>query len=95
MGMQNIMQQNLMQYYAEGNAPLQDMELRKLAADMKDTALRAMKHEAEKRVDRMEQKMEDQLVEGGYTKALFEFTNDVATFPFAVMKGPTPRKEKP
>ena len=61
---------------------------------MRDTALRAMKHEAEKRVDRMERKMEDQLVEGGYTKALFEFTNDVATFPFAVMKGPTPRKRK-
>ncbi|MGB0331491.1 MAG: hypothetical protein ACPGPE_06705, partial [Planctomycetota bacterium] len=32
-------------------------ELKKLASDMKDTAMRAMKHEAEKRVDRMEQKM--------------------------------------
>jgi len=94
MGMQQIMQQNLTQYYAEGNQPLSDMELKKLASDMKDTAMRAMKHEAEKRVDRMEQKMEDQLTEGGYTKALFEFTNDIATFPFAVMKGPTPRKRK-
>jgi hypothetical protein len=94
MGMQNIMQQNLMQYYAEGNQMLSDLELKQLASDMKDTALRAMKHDAEKRVDRMEQKMEDQLVEGGYTKALFEFTNDIATFPFAVMKGPTPRKRK-
>lgn len=38
--------------------------------------------------------MEDQLIEGGFIKALFEFTNDIATFPYAVLKGPTPRKRK-
>jgi len=92
--MQNIMQQNLMQYYAAGNEPIDPAELKQLAGGMKDTAMRAMKHEAEKRVDRMEKKMEDQLVEGGFTKAVFEFTNDVATFPYAVLKGPTPRKRK-
>ena len=92
--MQQIMQANLQEYYAAGNPPVSPDELRQLAGGMKDTAMRAMKHEAEKRVDRMEQKMEDQLTEGGYTKALFEFTNDIATFPFAVMKGPTPRKRK-
>ena len=61
---------------------------------MKDTAMREMKHEAEKRVERMEKKMEDQLIEGGYVKSLFEFTNDVATYPYAVLKGPVPRKRK-
>ena len=36
--------------------------------------------------------MEDQLIEGGFIKALFEFTNDIATYPFAALKGPVPRK---
>jgi len=92
--LQRIMAANLQQYYTAGNAPLDPMELKELAAGMKDTATRAMKHEAEKRVDRMELKMEDQLAEGGWVKALYEFTNDLATFPFAVLKGPIPRKRK-
>lgn len=92
--MQNIMQQNLMQYYDAGGEPPNEDELRQLASGMKDTAMRAMKFEAEKRVERMETKMEDQMVEGGFTKALFEFTNDIATFPYAILKGPIPRKRK-
>lgn len=89
-----IMQENLQQYYAAGNPPVSQEEMRELAAGMKDTAMRAMTEEAERRVDRMEKKMEDQLVEGGFTKALYEFTNDIATFPYAVLKGPIPRKRK-
>ena len=92
--MQNIMRQNLMAYYEAGNAPPTQDELKQLASGMKDTAMRAMKFQAEQRVERMEKKMEDQMTEGGYTKALFEFTNDIATFPYAIMKGPTPRKRK-
>ena len=92
--LQRIMQTNLAQYYAQGNQELSEEELRQLAAGMKDTAMRSMKEEAEKRVDRMEQKMEDQLTEGGFTKAIFDFTNDVATFPYAILKGPIPRKRK-
>ena len=92
--LKRIMEMNLQQYYAAGNAPLATEELQELAKGMKDTATRALKHEAEKRVDRMELKMEDQLAEGGWVKALYEFTNDLATFPFAVLKGPIPRKRK-
>jgi len=92
--LQRIMAANLQQYYAEGNQQLDPMELKELAAGMKDTATRSMKHEAEKRVERMELKMQDQLAEGGWVKALYEFTNDLATFPFAVLKGPIPRKRK-
>ena len=92
--MQNIMQQNLMQYYDAGGEPPNEAELKQLASGMKDTAMRSMKFEAEKRVERMETKMEDQMLEGGFTKALFEFTNDIATFPYAILKGPIPRKRK-
>lgn len=92
--LQRIMEQNLAQYYAQGGEPLNTEDLRQLANGMKDTAMRQLKEEAEKRVDRMEQKMEDQLSEGGFVKALFDFTNDVATFPYAILKGPIPRKRK-
>jgi len=92
--LQRIMEGNLQMYYAEGNAPLDPMDLKQLAAGMKDTAMREMKHEAEKRVERMETKMEDQMAEGNFTKALFEFTNDIATFPYAILKGPIPRRRK-
>ena len=92
--LQGIMQQNLMQFYAQGGDQVDPTNLKQLASGMKDTAMREMKHEAEKRVDRMEKKMEDQLIEGGFVKALFEFTNDIATYPFATLKGPVPRKRK-
>lgn len=92
--MQNIMQQNLMQYYDAGGEPPNEADLKQLASGMKDTAMRSIKFEADKRVERMETKMEDQMVEGGFTKALFEFTNDIATFPYAILKGPIPRKRK-
>ncbi len=92
--LEGIMQQNLMQFYDQGGEQIPPEELQKLATGMKDTAMREMKHEAEKRVDRMEKKMEDQLLEGGYVKSLFEFTNDIATYPYAVLKGPVPRKRK-
>ena len=92
--LQGIMQQNLMQFYAQGGDAVDPTNLKQLASGMKDTAMREMKYEAEKRVDRMEKKMEDQLIEGGFVKALFEFTNDIATYPFATLKGPVPRKRK-
>lgn len=90
--LQQVMQQNLAQYYAQGNEPIAPEDLKALASGMKDTAMRSMKEEADRRVERMERKMEDQLIEGGFTKAIYELTNDIATFPFAVLKGPVPRK---
>lgn len=90
--LQRIMEGNLQQYYAAGNPPVDAGELQQMAAGMKDTAMRRMHDEAEKRVDRMEKKMEDQLVEGGWTKAMYELADDIATFPYAVLKGPVPRK---
>ncbi len=92
--LQTVMQENLQNFYAQGNEAITPEDLQQLASGMKDTAMREMKHEAEKRVDRMEQKMEDQMVEGGFRKALFEFTDDIATFPYAILKGPQPKKRK-
>lgn len=88
------LQQQLFMFYQQGGGFIPPLELQKIAAEMKDVAARELKHEAEKRVERMEQKMEDQLLEGGFVKAMHEFTDDIATYPFAVLKGPAPRKRK-
>lgn len=68
--------------------------LRQKAAEMRDGTYREYRDEAERRVDRMERKMEDQLLEGGWLKAFNEFIDDVVTFPYAAMKGPVKRRRK-
>lgn len=83
----------LMGLYAQGQV-MDETQLAQVAAEMKDQAMRQMKEEADKRIDRMERKMEDQLVEGGFLKALDEFLDDIVTFPYAVIKGPVKRRRK-
>lgn len=46
---------------------------------------------AKKSMSRMEDKMEDQLQEGGFAKALSAFLDDLSTFPSAILKGPVVR----
>jgi hypothetical protein len=63
----------------------------KMLAMMRDQAITAVREVAEKRVERMATKMEDQLLEGGFLEALDQFINDLTTFPTAVLKGPVIR----
>lgn len=92
--LQGQMQQELMTMMQNGMQTPSQEQLREIALRMKDAAMRAQKEEAEERVDRMELKMEDQLIEGGWTDALDEFLDDIVTFPYAVLKGPVKRKRK-
>lgn len=69
-------------------------QLREAAQAMKDEAMRRLQDEAKLRVERMEMKMEDQLVEGGFIHALSQFIDDLVTFPTAIMKGPVIRRRK-
>lgn len=50
--------------------------------------------EANEKLRRMETKMEDQLQEGGFIKAIEDCIDDVSTFPTAILKGPVIRKKK-
>ena len=93
-GLQQQMQQELMGLMEQGGEMPPEEQLREVAVQMKDAMMRKLKEEAEDRVDRMERKMEDQLLEGGWTKAFNEFLDDVVTFPYAAMKGPIKRKRK-
>lgn len=91
--LQAQMATQLMAIYAQGQV-VDEAELENIAAQMKDTAMRQLKEEANKRIDRMEEKMEDQLIQGGFHKAFDEFLDDIVTFPYAVMKGPVKRRRK-
>lgn len=93
-GLQAEMAQELQALMEQGMQVPSHEQLREIAVRMKDSAMRRLKEEAEERVDRMERKMEDQLVEGGWIQALNEFLDDIVTFPYAVIKGPIKRKRK-
>jgi len=69
-----------------------DEVLRQQAQSMKDEAMEMLQDEAKRRVTRMEMKMEDQLVEGGFIRNLSQFIDDLVTFPAAIMKGPVVRR---
>ena len=86
--------QQLMMHIEQGGQPPSQEELRQIAMQMKDEAQRQLKEESAERVSRMERKMEDQLIEGGWHKAFNEFLDDIVTFPYAVLKGPIKRKRK-
>jgi len=64
------------------------------AALMRDEAMSALKQKAEDAADKMEVKIEDQLVEGGWDKALSDFIEDFCTFPSAIIKAPIIKKKK-
>ncbi|MEN6644300.1 MAG: hypothetical protein ABFE08_17815 [Armatimonadia bacterium] len=49
---------------------------------------------AQNRVERMKTKIEDQLVQGGWSDAFNEFITDLATFPCAFIKGPIVRRQR-
>lgn len=92
--LQATLAQQLMTHIEQGGMPPSQDELRQLAMQMKDEAMRQLKEESDERVGRMERKMEDQLAEGGWHKAFNEFLDDIVTFPYAVLKGPIKRKRK-
>ena len=64
------MQQQLQAMMEQGGAIPDETQLREAAMQMKDAAMRKLREEANERVDSMELKMEDQLIEGGWTDAL-------------------------
>jgi hypothetical protein len=85
------LQMEIMQSAASGFFPsVQQAQIR--LRQMRDELAPMLMEEAAKRVERMEQKMEDQLVEGGYMEALDQFITDLATFKTAFLAGPIVRK---
>lgn len=76
----------------QGIEPTPDQDLQ-MMSNLKDQALAAVREEARKRADRMGDKMEDQLIEGGFLEALDSFIDDLTTYPTGFLKGPVIRKK--
>jgi hypothetical protein len=74
-------------------APPTDEQVRELLMSMRDQAKQRIRDEAWQAAARMEDKMETQLVEGGWLQAMDQFIDDLTTFPSAILKGPIIRNK--
>jgi hypothetical protein len=86
-----IAQQQLAAAMQQGQNP-SDFEVRQMLMALKDIGLAQIQDMAQQDADRMERKMQTQLLGGGWLRALAEFIDDITTFPSAFMKGPVVRK---
>lgn len=72
--------------------PPQPWEMRDIMTEVRAEYVNNMNELAKFKAKQMEDKMEDQLVEGGFMTALDEFIDDLVTFPSAFIKGPVIRR---
>jgi len=72
---------------------LPPMQLRKFLNELRESYMYNLQEEAKFQVRQMEGKMEDQLCEGGFMKAMDQFIDDITTFPCAFIKGPVVRRK--
>lgn len=86
------LQGEIQQALEMGLQPSMD-EVRQRLRMHRDQLTTQLKEEALVRCERMEEKMEDQLVEGGFHLALDQFISDLATFKTAFVKGPVIRNK--
>lgn len=78
---------------ALAGVPLPDSAVMEMMGNLRDAALNEVRAQARTMADRMENKMEDQLAEGGFIHALNQFIDDIVTFPAAIIKGPVVRNK--
>lgn len=69
-------------------------QVRTVIAALVDVSEERIRDEARKATQRMERKMQDQLVQGGFPTAMGDFLADLVTYPAAIMKGPVLRRRK-
>ena len=80
------------QVISMGVFPTQE-QVRQRLRQVREQVDTQMREEARVHCERMESKMEDQLVEGGHLKAMDQFITDLATFKTAFVKGPVIRNK--
>ena len=94
MGLQQALMQQAYQQTLMSGIPPDPAALQAQAQQMKEETARQLKEEAKRRIERMSAKIEDQLLEGGWSGAFSQFIDDLVTFPTAVLKGPVARNRK-
>jgi hypothetical protein len=91
---QGLAQQEAQTFMQATGMPPNPQQQQQLLTYVKDRIIANAKKKAEEFCDLMEDKMEDQLIEGDYQKALTDFIDDLVTFPTAFMVGPIVRNKK-
>lgn len=88
-----VMQAEISELLAAGTEPTAEM-LTKRSAEIRETVTEARKKSAQEGLRARERVIDDLLWEGGFYSALWEFLLDIATFPFACIKGPVVRNKR-
>ena len=78
--------------FAQSGQPPMPEDVRAMMARAMDDVEEHLKEEARIATRRMEDRMEDQLAQGGFIKSMGEFLADLVTYPSAIMKGPVLRR---
>lgn len=73
--------------------PPHSWEMRQILTEVRAEYINSAKEAAKFKASQMEDKMEDQLSEGGFPRALDQFIDDLVTFPAAFIKGPVIRRK--
>lgn len=89
---QHAVQQVAMVIQATGQA-LPPIQLRRYLNELREEYVYNLQEQAKYSTRRMEDKMEDQLIEGGFMSAIDAFIDDLTTFPCAFLKGPIVRRK--
>jgi hypothetical protein len=87
-----VLQAEAAELFAGGQQPSPEM-LQSRAAQLREQIQQARKKGAEDAARTREEMLDDLLVEGGFYGALWAALGDIATFPFAVVKGPIVRNK--
>lgn len=68
--------------------PVPDSVVQSRMNELEDAVSERMRDEARSAIERMERKMHDQMLEGGWAREWGRFLNDLVTYPAAHFKGP-------
>lgn len=90
---QDLILKSFQETFDPANPPTPE-ELMQLARDFKPKAEKILMDTAMEAAKKMEIKIEDQLVEGGWQEAFDEFISDLVTCKLGILKGPIVRKVK-
>lgn len=77
----------------EGQEPTEEMLMDMLRKEKQNAKIEQKKHAREQAL-LIQNQLYDKTVEGGYRKAIIEFADDFALYPFAVLHGPFPTPVK-
>lgn len=78
-----------MEKLAQAGLPI---DMQEVIEQQREMIMGEIKEEAKDRAAKMEEYMSDQLIEGGFMKALSDAVDDITTFPAFILKGPVIRR---